>query len=175
MLMLLQLQLKLDETLGLMGLWFFLNLLAVDVSFAFLFLGVCYVLLAALPAFKVDFLPLLCITILHELLLFEALRERLEEEMDRDPRVCAFGEDVGVLDSPIAENSFTSMAVGCWLLAVGAAVTGLRPFVEGVNMGFLLLAFNKIPNNCGMLHYSSCGQFTIPIVIGRQLGAEHSQ
>ncbi|KAK4487188.1 hypothetical protein RD792_006507 [Penstemon davidsonii] len=114
--------------------------------------------------------------------------------MDRDPRVCVFGEDVGhyggsykvtkglaekygdlrVLDTPIAENSFTGMAVG-------AAMTGLRPIVEGMNMGFLLLAFNQISDNCGMLHYTSGGQFTIPTVIrgpggvGRQLGAEHSQ
>ncbi|KAH7568565.1 hypothetical protein JRO89_XS06G0015700 [Xanthoceras sorbifolium] len=130
----------------------------------------------------------------HELLLFEALREGLEEEMDRDPHVCVMGEDVGhyggsykvtrglatkygdlrVLDTPIAENSFTGMGIG-------AAMTGLRPIVEGMNMGFLLLAFNQISNNCGMLHYTSGGQFTIPIVIrgpggvGRQLGAEHSQ
>ncbi|XP_057812300.1 pyruvate dehydrogenase E1 component subunit beta-like [Salvia miltiorrhiza] len=130
----------------------------------------------------------------HEVLLFEALREGLEEEMERDPRVCIFGEDVGhyggsykvskgladkygdlrVLDTPIAENSFTGMAVG-------AAMTGLRPVVEGMNMGFLLLAFNQISDNCGMLHYTSGGQFTIPTVIrgpggvGRQLGAEHSQ
>ncbi|KAG6405017.1 hypothetical protein SASPL_132596 [Salvia splendens] len=130
----------------------------------------------------------------HELLLFEALREGLEEEMERDPRVCVIGEDVGhyggsykvtkgladkygdlrVLDTPIAENSFTGMGIG-------AAMTGLRPIVEGMNMGFLLLAFNQISNNCGMLHYTSGGQFKIPIVIrgpggvGRQLGAEHSQ
>lgn len=130
----------------------------------------------------------------HELLLFEALREGLEEEMDRDPTVCVMGEDVGhyggsykvtkdlankfgdlrVLDTPIAENSFTGMGIG-------AAMTGLRPIVEGMNMGFLLLAFNQISNNCGMLHYTSGGQFKIPIVIrgpggvGRQLGAEHSQ
>lgn len=130
----------------------------------------------------------------HELLLFEALREGLEEEMDRDPTVCVMGEDVGhyggsykvtkglankygdlrVLDTPIAENSFTGMGIG-------AAMTGLRPVVEGMNMGFLLLAFNQISNNCGMLHYTSGGQFKIPIVIrgpggvGRQLGAEHSQ
>ena len=60
-------------------------------------------------------------------------------------------------------------------------MTGLRPVVEGMNMGFLLLAFNQIANNAGMLHYTSGGNFTIPIVIrgpggvGRQLGAEHSQ
>ncbi|KAF9663636.1 hypothetical protein SADUNF_Sadunf17G0072000 [Salix dunnii] len=132
--------------------------------------------------------------LVHELLLFEALREGLEEEMDRDPHVCVMGEDVGhyggsykvtrglaekygdlrVLDTPIAENSFTGMGIG-------AAMTGLRPIVEGMNMGFLLLAFNQISNNCGMLHYTSGGQFTIPVVIrgpggvGRQLGAEHSQ
>lgn len=130
----------------------------------------------------------------HELLMFEALREGLEEEMERDPHVCVMGEDVGhyggsykvtkgfaekfgdlrVLDTPIAENSFTGMAIG-------AAMTGLRPVIEGMNMGFLLLAYNQISNNCGMLHYTSGGQFTIPVVIrgpggvGRQLGAEHSQ
>ena len=114
--------------------------------------------------------------------------------MDRDPHVCVMGEDVGhyggsykvtrgladkygdlrVLDTPIAENSFTGMGIG-------AAMTGLRPIVEGMNMGFLLLAFNQISNICGMIHYTSGGQFPIPIVIrgpggvGRQLGAEHSQ
>lgn len=129
-----------------------------------------------------------------DMLLFEALRQGLEEEMDRDPRVVVMGEDVGhyggsykvtkgfaekygdlrLLDTPIAENSFTG-------LAIGAAMTGLRPVVEGMNMGFLLLAFNQIANNAGMLHYTSGGNFTIPIVIrgpggvGRQLGAEHSQ
>lgn len=129
-----------------------------------------------------------------EILLFEALREGLQREMDKDPRVLVMGEDVGhyggsykvtrgfaerygdlrLLDTPIAENSFTGMAVG-------TAMTGLRPVVEGMNMGFLLLAFNQIANNAGMLHYTSGGNFTIPIVIrgpggvGRQLGAEHSQ
>ena len=66
-------------------------------------------------------------------------------------------------------------------MGIGAAMTGLRPIVEGMNMGFLLLAFNQISNNCGMLHYTSGGQFKVPMVIrgpggvGRQLGAEHSQ
>jgi hypothetical protein len=66
-------------------------------------------------------------------------------------------------------------------MGVGAAMTGLRPIVEGMNMGFLLLAFNQISNNCGMLHYTSGGQYKVPVVIrgpggvGRQLGAEHSQ
>lgn len=129
-----------------------------------------------------------------ETLLFNALREATDEEMARDETVFVLGEDVGhyggsykvtkglyqkygewrVLDTPIAENSFTGMAIG-------AAITGLRPIVEGMNMGFLLLAFNQIANNAGMLRYTSGGNFTIPLVIrgpggvGRQLGAEHSQ
>ena len=36
-----------------------------------------------------------------------------------------------------------------------------RAQVEGMNMGFLLLAFNQISNNCGMLHYTSGGQFKV--------------
>ncbi|ADB95369.1 alpha-ketoacid dehydrogenase subunit beta [Candidatus Atelocyanobacterium thalassae] len=128
-----------------------------------------------------------------ETLLFNALREAIDEEMKRDDTVFILGEDVGhyggsykvtkdlaqkygelrVLDTPIAENSFTGMAVG-------AAMAGLKPIVEGMNMGFLLLAFNQISNNAGMLRYTSGGNFKIPIVIrgpggvGRQLGAEHS-
>ena len=78
-------------------------------------------------------------------------------------------------------------------------MTGLRPIVEGMNMGFLLLAFSQISNNAGMLHYTSGGNFKVPMVVrgpggacvwsglagplcltlppgvGRQLGAEHSQ
>jgi len=66
-------------------------------------------------------------------------------------------------------------------MGIGAAMTGLRPIIEGMNMGFLLLAFNQISNNAGMLHYTSGGQYKTPIVIrgpggvGKQLGAEHSQ
>nr|YP_010198419.1 pyruvate dehydrogenase E1 component beta subunit [Gracilaria pachydermatica]UAD86835.1 pyruvate dehydrogenase E1 component beta subunit [Gracilaria pachydermatica] len=126
--------------------------------------------------------------------MFDALREATNEEMQNDSSVFVLGEDVGhyggsykvtkdlhskygdlrVLDTPIAENSFMGMAIG-------AAITGLRPIVEGMNMSFLLLAFNQISNNAGMLRYTSGGNFQIPIVIrgpggvGRQLGAEHSQ
>jgi pyruvate dehydrogenase E1 component beta subunit len=50
-------------------------------------------------------------------------------------------------------------------MAVGAAMTGLRPIIEGMNMGFLLLAFNQIANNAGMLRYTSGGNFKIPMVI----------
>ena len=129
-----------------------------------------------------------------QLFMFDALREATDEEMSRDSSIFVLGEDVGhyggsykvtkdlhvkygdlrILDTPIAENSFMGMAIG-------AAMTGLRPIVEGMNMSFLLLAFNQISNNAGMLRYTSGGNFKIPLVIrgpggvGRQLGAEHSQ
>ncbi len=129
-----------------------------------------------------------------EVTFFNALRAAIDEEMERDPAVYVLGEDVGhyggsykvtkdlykkygdlrLLDTPIAENSFTGMAIG-------SAMTGLRPIIEGMNMGFLLLAFNQISNNAGMLRYTSGGNFKIPLVIrgpggvGRNLGAEHSQ
>ena len=131
---------------------------------------------------------------MSKIFLFDALREATDEEMQKDSSVFVLGEDVGhyggsykvtkdlhvkygdirVLDTPIAENSFMGMAIG-------AAMTGLRPIVEGMNMSFLLLAFNQISNNAGMLRYTSGGNFKIPLVIrgpggvGRQLGAEHSQ
>ncbi|HAN46321.1 MAG TPA: alpha-ketoacid dehydrogenase subunit beta [Cyanobacteria bacterium UBA8156] len=129
-----------------------------------------------------------------EVTFFNALRAALDEEMARDANVFVLGEDVGryggsykvtkdlykkygdwrLLDTPICENSFTGMAVG-------AAMMGLRPVIEGMNMGFLLLAFNQIANNAGMLRYTSGGNFKIPLVVrgpggvGRNLGAEHSQ
>jgi len=128
------------------------------------------------------------------MLMWEALRQATDEELERDPTVMVMGEDVGhyggsykvtydlykkygefrLLDTPICEYSFMGMGVG-------AAMTGLRPIVEGMNMGFLLLAFSQISNNAGMLHYTSGGNFKVPMVIrgpggvGRQLGAEHSQ
>ena len=78
-----------------------------------------------------------------ETLFFNALRAAIDEEMARDENVFVLGEDVGhyggsykvtkdlykkygdlrVLDTPIAENSFTG-------LAVGAAMTGWRRAVE---------------------------------------------
>ena len=57
-----------------------------------------------------------------------------------------------------AENGFMGMGIG-------AAMTGLRPIVEGMNMGFLLLAYNQISNNAGMLHYTSGGQFKVGLHI----------
>src|ERR1035438_10084034 len=79
----------------------------------------------------------------RQLLFAQAIREALAEEMRRDPTVFILGEDVAeagtpfkvlsglleefgtgrVLDTPISEAGFTG-------LAVGAAMTGMRPVVD---------------------------------------------
>ena len=127
-------------------------------------------------------------------LLFNALREAIDEEMARDPLVCVMGEDVGqyggsykvtkdlyekygefrVLDTPIAENSFTGMAVG-------AAMTGLRPIAEIMFSDFLAVCWDIVANQIAKTRYMSDGQINIPLVIrtanggGSKFGAQHSQ
>lgn len=123
----------------------------------------------------------------------EALRQALQEEMQRDERVILMGEDIvayggsygvtrglaeefgerRVRDTPIAE----SVVVGC---GIGAALGGLRPVVELMTINFSLLAFDQIINNAAKIRYMSGGQFIIPVVVrmasgaGSQLGAQHS-
>lgn len=124
----------------------------------------------------------------------QAVREALSEEMRRDPTVLLMGEDIGryggafgltsgmveefgdmrVLETPISENGFTGVAVG-------AALTGLRPVVEIMFMDFLTLASDQLVNHAAKLHYIYGGQVKVPMVIrtpaggGRGYGASHSQ
>ena len=123
----------------------------------------------------------------------EALREAMTEEMRRDERVFLMGEEVAeyngaykvsqgmlaefgprrVLDTPIAELGFTS-------IAVGAAQNGLRPIVEFMTWNFATLAIDQILNTASKMLAMSGGQITCPIVFrgpngsAGQLGAQHS-
>ncbi len=114
----------------------------------------------------------------------EAIREALEEEFDLDENVFILGEEVAeyngaykitkgmldkygpkrVLDTPISEGGFTG-------LAVGAALTGLRPVVEFMSFNFSFVAFDQIVNNAMKIHYMSGGRFTVPIVFRGPNGA----
>jgi acetoin:2,6-dichlorophenolindophenol oxidoreductase subunit beta len=124
----------------------------------------------------------------------EALNEALHEEMQRDETIILMGEDVGVaggvfkvtaglfkefgpkrvFDTPIAEAG----VVG---LAVGAAMTGLRPVVEVMFNDFTTLASDQIVNQAAKLRYMTAGQCKVPMVIrtgmgaGRRAAAQHSQ
>ena len=124
----------------------------------------------------------------------EAINEALHEEMRRDPTIIMMGEDVGaaggvfkltngllgafgpnrVYDTPIAE-------AGIMGLAVGAAMTGLRPVVEIMFCDFLTLASDQLVNQAAKLRYMTGGQCKIPLVVrsamsaSRRAAAQHSQ
>jgi pyruvate dehydrogenase E1 component beta subunit len=114
----------------------------------------------------------------------EALRQAIDEEMTRDPRVFILGEEVAeyngaykvtkgllekfgperVIDTPIAENGFAG-------LAIGAAQTGLRPIVEFMSWNFSFVAFDQLVSNAAKAHYMSGGRFHVPIVFRGPNGA----
>jgi pyruvate/2-oxoglutarate/acetoin dehydrogenase E1 component len=130
----------------------------------------------------------------RELSYRDALNEALHEEMARDANVFVIGEDVGryggpmqvckglydrfgewrVRDTPISEAGFVG-------LAVGAALTGLRPVVEIMYIDFSALAMDQIVNQAAKARYMFGGQAHVPLVIrmqgggGRGNAAQHSQ
>ncbi len=129
-----------------------------------------------------------------EITIREALRQAMDEEMERDPSVFLIGEEVAeyngaykvsqgllakygprrVIDTPITELGFTG-------LGIGAAMTGLRPIVEWMTFNFGILALDQVVNHAAKLRYMSGGQFSVPLVIrgpngpAEYLGAQHSQ
>jgi pyruvate/2-oxoglutarate/acetoin dehydrogenase E1 component len=131
---------------------------------------------------------------MRELSYRDALNEALHEEMARDPSVCILGEDVGryggvlqvsrglydrfgpkrVRDTPISEAGFTG-------IAVGAAMTGLRPVVEVMYIDFGALVMDQIVNQAAKAHYMFGGKARVPLVMrtqgggGRGNAAQHSQ
>src|SRR6202795_903992 len=130
----------------------------------------------------------------RELTFAQAIREALAEEMRRDPTVCILGEDVAeagtpfkvlsglleefgkdrVLDTPISEAGFTG-------LAVGAAMTGLRPVVDIMFGDFVTLTMDQMVNQAAKVHYMSGGKWKVPMVMRTTMGAtrrsaaQHSQ
>jgi pyruvate/2-oxoglutarate/acetoin dehydrogenase E1 component len=130
----------------------------------------------------------------RELTFAQAIREAMAEEMRRDATVCVMGEDVAeagtpfkvlsglveefgkdrVLDTPISEAGFTGMAVG-------AAMTGLRPIVDIMFGDFITLTMDQMVNQAAKVHYMSGGKWKVPMVMRTTLGAtrrsaaQHSQ
>ncbi|HXM54143.1 MAG TPA: alpha-ketoacid dehydrogenase subunit beta [Candidatus Dormibacteraeota bacterium] len=131
---------------------------------------------------------------MRELTLGEAVREALAGEMRRDPSVIVLGEDVAeagtpfkvlkglveefgtqrVIDTPISEAGFTG-------IALGAAMTGMRPVVDIMFGDFLTLVMDQVANQAAKVHYMSGGKLKAPMVIRTTLGAsrrsaaQHSQ
>ncbi len=128
-----------------------------------------------------------------ELRYFEAVNQALQEELARDERVFILGEDVGlaggtfrvtdglmaefgsrrVRDTPIAEAAIVG-------IAIGAAMSGMRPIAELMTMNFGIVAMDQIVNHASKMHYMFGGQVTLPLVIRApgggwtQKAAQHS-
>jgi len=129
-----------------------------------------------------------------EIMYREALKRALYEEMKRDPMTFIMGEGIAerggsykvteglyqefgagrVIDTPIAEASFTGMAVG-------AALVGTRPIVEILFVDFTMLVLDQIANQAAKYNFMSGGQGSVPMVLrtqggaGNGLAAQHSQ
>lgn len=129
----------------------------------------------------------------QELTYREAIRTCIMEEMDANADVFVMGEDIGryqgtfrvtqglfekygenrIIDTPIVEPGFTG-------IAIGAAMTGLRPIVEMMTMSFSILALDQIINHAAKIHYMTGGQASVPLVVrgpggaANQLSAQHS-
>ena len=61
-------------------------------------------------------------------------------------------------DTPIVEAGIVG-------LAVGAAMTGMRPIVEIMFSDFTTLASDQIVNQAAKLRYMTAGQCSVPLVI----------
>jgi pyruvate dehydrogenase E1 component beta subunit len=133
-------------------------------------------------------------TATRELTLGQAIKEGLQEEMRRDPSVFILGEDVAeagtvykvlsgmvaefgpdrVLDTPISEAGFAGVAVG-------AAMTGMRPIIDIMFGDFIGLTMDQIVNQAAKIHYMSGGKYKVPLVMRATMGAtrrsaaQHSQ
>jgi pyruvate/2-oxoglutarate/acetoin dehydrogenase E1 component len=122
---------------------------------------------------------------MKEVTIRDALREALREEMQRDKSVFLLGEDIGrfwggafgvtkgladefgddrVRDSPISENAIVGVAVG-------AAITGMRPVAEIMFGDLTALAMDQICNQAAKIRYMFGGQVSVPLVIRTPFGA----
>jgi pyruvate/2-oxoglutarate/acetoin dehydrogenase E1 component len=123
-----------------------------------------------------------------------AIRDAIAEELERDPSVIFFGEDVAVaggvfkatpdlqerfgpervFDTPISELALAGMAYG-------AAVTGMRPIFEIMFGDFMALPMDSLVNQAAKFWYISAEQGSVPLVVrsavggGGRFGAIHSQ
>lgn len=131
---------------------------------------------------------------MREITYAQAICEALDEELARDPNTLLLGEDVGIIggnfktsvglrdkygdwrvkDMPISEAGFVGMAVGM-------ALTGLRPVAEIMFCDFLGVCMDQIANQAAKIRYMSGGQATVPLTVrmpiggGRASAAQHSQ
>jgi len=124
----------------------------------------------------------------------QAIGEAIDEEMEKDENIIIIGEDIGpyggvykhltglwekygdmrVRDTPISEAATVGMAVGM-------AMTGMRPIVDLMHADFLFMAMDQLANQAAKIRYMTGGQIRMPFTLiapiggGRSKAAQHSQ
>ena len=124
----------------------------------------------------------------------QALNQAIAEEMRRDEKIYAIGENIGiygggfgvtaglyeefgekrVVETPISETGFVGTAIG-------SAITGLSPIVEIMFSDFMTVCWDQIVNQAAKMRYMFGGGTSVPMVIrtpsggGTGAAAQHSQ
>jgi pyruvate dehydrogenase E1 component beta subunit len=120
----------------------------------------------------------------------DAIREAIDQAMVHDKRVFAIGLDADdkfgmfgtlldmthperIIGTPVSENAMTGVALG-------AALSGMRPIYVHLRVDFMMLAMDQIVNYIAKWRYMTQGQVKVPLVIravigrGWGCGAQHS-
>lgn len=119
-----------------------------------------------------------------KVVLIDAINHALSEEMERNPKMVIYGEDVAdpkggvftgtkglttqfgkdrVFNSPLAESSIAGTAVGL-------AAAGYKPIVEIQFGDYIWTAMMQIKDEITMVRYRSNGEFECPVVIRVPVG-----
>lgn len=131
---------------------------------------------------------------MKEVLYRDAIKEAMQEEMERDNMVFLMGEDVAIIggvyktsrglleqfgkdrvrNTPISESAIVSCAVG-------AAMAGARPIAEIMYIDFTGCCMDSIANQMAKIHYHTGGSLSVPMVLrtqgglGKSNGSQQSQ
>ena len=112
-----------------------------------------------------------------------AINNALDLALERDPDVCIFGEDVGVMggvfratdglqqkhgvervfDTPLAEAGIVGMGIGMGL-------AGLKPVAEIQFAGFLYPALDQILSHLGRYRHRTRSRYHLPMVVRAPYG-----
>jgi pyruvate dehydrogenase E1 component beta subunit len=118
-----------------------------------------------------------------QMTMIQAITDAMKTELERDPNVLLFGEDVGhyggvfrateglqkqfgedrVFDTPLAES-------GIGGLAIGLGLQGFRPIAEIQFIGFIFEAFDSIAGQAARMRFRSGGRYNSPITFRAPFG-----
>lgn len=123
----------------------------------------------------------------------QALRETLSQQMERDERVFVLGQDVGLFGGAfrvtdglytkfgaqrVRDTAISEIAIAG--MAMGAAMTGLRPVAEFQFVDFMTNAMDQVANHMAKYRLMSGGKVSVPVIMRAPFGAtgraaQHSQ